>query len=83
LTAGRADRRLLRTLPQMEFDDLDVASVDYVLATTRAVRRRLDLERPVPRQLILDCLDLAQQAPTGGNSQNWRWLVITDPATRA
>jgi nitroreductase len=58
-------------------------SVDHVLATTRAVRRRLDLDRPVPRSVILDCLRLAVQAPTASNAQDWRWLVITDPDTRA
>jgi nitroreductase len=66
----------------MRFGDMDVASVDYALSTTRAVRRRLDLERPVSREVIVECLDLAQQAPTGGNSQNWRWIVVTDAALR-
>ena len=46
--------------------DFDIAQIDEVLATTRAVRRRLDLERPVDNQLLLDCIDLAEQAPTGG-----------------
>jgi nitroreductase len=67
----------------MQFDEVDVPSVDYVLSTTRAVRHRLDLERVVSRDVILECLDLAQQAPTGGNSQNWRWVVVTDPDLRA
>jgi nitroreductase len=67
----------------MQFDEMDVPSVDYVLSSTRAVRHRLDLERPVGREVILECLDLAQQAPTGGNSQNWRWLVVTDHAIRS
>jgi nitroreductase len=56
---------------------------DELLSTTRAVRKRLDLTRPVPRDVILDCIRLAQQAPTAGNQQGWRWLVITDPAKRA
>lgn len=55
---------------------------DELLSTTRAVRKRLDLARPVPRQVILDCIRLAQQAPTGSNLQGWRWLVVTDPARR-
>lgn len=62
--------------------DLDRRSIDHVLTTTRAVRRRLDLERPVPLDVIDECLDIALQAPTGYNLQNWRWLVITDPETR-
>lgn len=60
----------------------DLETVDRLLSTTRAVRRRLDLDRPVPRQLILDCIALSQQAPTGTNSQAWRWLVVDDPEKR-
>jgi nitroreductase len=52
---------------------------DELLATTRAVRKRLDLDRPVPREVILECLELAVQAPTGSNSQGWRWIVVDDP----
>jgi len=55
---------------------------DELLTTTRSVRRRLDLTRAVPRDLILECLDLAVQAPTGSNRQQWQWLVITEPATK-
>ena len=56
---------------------------DRLLSTTRSVRRRLDLERDVPEDLILDCIDLAEQAPTGGNQTSRRWLVIRDPDTKA
>jgi nitroreductase len=62
---------------------IDIAATDYLLSTTRAVRKRLDLERPVEPEVILDCLRLAVQAPTASNGQNWRWLVVTDPAKRA
>ncbi len=58
-------------------------TVEWLLATTRTVRRRLDLERPVDLDVVLDCLDLALQAPTGGDLQGWRWIVITDPSTRS
>jgi nitroreductase len=61
----------------------DLAMTDELLATTRAVRKRLDLERPVPREVILECLELAVQAPTGSNSQTWRWVVIEDADKRA
>src|SRR5579862_4709155 len=61
----------------------DNAGLDRVLMTTRAVRKRLDLTRDVPRDVVLDCLRLAIQAPTGGNTQRWRWLVIDDAETRA
>jgi nitroreductase len=52
---------------------------EELLTTTRSVRRRLDLSRPVPRELILDCIAIASQAPTGGNRQGWQWLVVADP----
>jgi len=58
-------------------------SADDVLSTTRAVRKRLDLTRPVPRHLIEECVDLATQAPTGRNRQRWHFLVVTDRAQRA
>jgi nitroreductase len=61
----------------------DLATVDRLLSTTRAVRKRLELAKPVPRELILDCLRLSQQAPTGSNRQGWRWIVVTDAAKRA
>ena len=56
---------------------------DELLTTTRSVRKRLDLTRPVPMDLITECLQIALQAPSGGNSQGWHWLVITDQETRA
>jgi nitroreductase len=62
---------------------MDLASVDELLTTTRAVRKRLDLNRPVGRDVILECIQLAMQAPTASNAQDWRWLVITDPDKRA
>ena len=62
---------------------MDISSVDELLSTTRAVRKRLDLSRPVEREVILECLRLAVQAPTGSNSQDWRWVVVTDADKRA
>jgi len=55
---------------------------DELLSTTRAVRKRLDLTRPVPRELIEQCVDLAVQAPTGRNRQRWHFLVVTDAGQR-
>lgn len=60
----------------------DLAMTDELLATTRAVRKRLDLNRPVPRSVIEQCLELAVQAPTGSNSQSWRWVVVDDADKR-
>jgi nitroreductase len=62
---------------------VDIASVDELLTTTRAVRKRLDLTKPVSREVILECVRLAMQAPTASNAQDWRWLVITDADKRA
>ena len=61
----------------------DVEQIDSVLRTTRAVRRRLDLERPVPDEIILQCIDLAEQAPSGANIASRRWLVIRDAEVKA
>jgi nitroreductase len=58
-------------------------SADEVLSTTRAVRKRLDLTRPVEREVLEECLRLAQQAPSGSNAQNWHFVVVTDPEPRA
>lgn len=62
---------------------MDIATVDELLSTTRSVRKCLDLTRPVGRDVILECIRLAMQAPTASNAQDWRWLVITDPEKRA
>ena len=56
---------------------------DELLSTTRAVRRRLDLSRPVEREVLEECLLLAQQAPTSSFAQNWHFVVVTDAGTRA
>jgi nitroreductase len=63
--------------------ELHLETVDHLLSTTRAVRKRLDLDRPVPPEVIEECLRLATQAPTGSNRQGWHWLVVTDADKRA
>lgn len=63
--------------------DLDLASVDHVLTTTRSVRQRLDLDTPVPLELIEEAIQIALQAPTGANTQTWRFMVVTDAADKA
>ena len=66
-----------------EFDSsFDLAVVDRLLMTTRAVWRRLDLTRPVDRSLIVECLRLASYAPTRSNTQAYRWIVVDDPDLR-
>ncbi|MGH8880804.1 MAG: nitroreductase family protein [Stackebrandtia sp.] len=56
---------------------------DELLTTTRAVRRRLDLSRPVPLEVVREALEVALQAPSGSNRQGWHWIVLTDPALKA
>src|SRR5205085_9658858 len=57
-------------------------SIDDLLTTTRSVRKRLDLSRSVEPEVIRECLELALQAPTASNSQNWHFVVVTDPQQR-
>ncbi|MBX8687240.1 nitroreductase [Mycobacterium sp. 20091114027_K0903767] len=57
-------------------------TVDELLTTTRSVRKRLDFEKPVSRDVIMECLDLALQAPTGSNAQGWQWVFVEDPAKK-
>jgi nitroreductase len=57
-------------------------SVDELLTSTRSVRKRLDFDRPVPRDVLMECLDLALQAPTGSNAQGWQWVFVEDPAKK-
>lgn len=56
---------------------------DELLTTTRSVRKRLDLDRPVERSVVEECLALALQAPSGGNRQAWHWFFVTDRAKKA
>ena len=58
-------------------------NIDEVLRTTRAVRKRLDLERDVPTELLVECIELASQAPTKRNHQHWRFVVVRDAGLRA
>jgi nitroreductase len=61
---------------------MNVTAVDELLRTTRSVRRRLDLARPVERDVIQQCLELAVQAPTGGDTARYHFVVVTDAAKR-
>ena len=54
-------------------------SADELLTTTRSVRKRLDFEKAVPREVLMECLELALQAPTGSNAQGWQWVFVEDP----
>lgn len=61
---------------------MDIPSVEELLTTTRSVRKRLDLSRPIPMDVLEHCLKLAIQAPTGSNTQGWHFLIVTDPEKR-
>ncbi len=56
---------------------------DELLTTTRAVRKRLDFDRPVPLDTIRECVRIALQAPSGSNARGWHFMVVTDEAKRA
>jgi len=58
-------------------------TADELLSTTRTVRKRLDFSRPVKREAIEECLEIAHQAPTSCNMQNWHFVVVTDSTKRA
>ena len=60
---------------------LDLSN-DELLTTTRSVRKRLDFDRPVSRELLMECLDIALQAPSGSNAQGWQWIFVDDPDTK-
>lgn len=61
---------------------MDLRAIDLVLTTTRSVRRRVDFERPVPAELIEECIDIATQAPTGAGGEGWRFLVLRERARK-
>jgi nitroreductase len=61
----------------------DLEETDRLLTTTKQVRKRLDLTRPVPYDELLECIDLANHAPMGGNLERNRWMIIDDPDTKA
>ncbi len=62
---------------------MDLSTVDHLLTTTRSVRKRLDFSRPVEPEVIEKCIEIALQAPTGSNMQNWHFVVVTDPQKKA
>lgn len=62
------------------FEHLD--EIDHLLTTTKAVRRRLDLARPVPRAIVRECIEIACHAPNASNAQEWHWVVVDEPELR-
>ena len=61
----------------------DLDQTDLLLKTTKQVRKRLDLTRPVPYEVLLECIDIANHAPMGGNLERNRWMIIDDADTKA
>ena len=66
----------------MPHDQLGLSN-DELLSTTRAVRKRLDFDRPVSEDVLKECMELAVQAPTGSNAQGWQFVFVTDPVKKA
>ncbi|VAW31910.1 hypothetical protein MNBD_CHLOROFLEXI01-3436, partial [hydrothermal vent metagenome] len=62
---------------------MDLQTIDKLLTSTRSVRKRLDLERPIPPEIIEECLEIAIQAPTGGNAQGWHFMIVSDAGKKA
>ncbi len=57
---------------------MSTEAIDRILRTTRSVRKRIDFERPIERQVLEECIEIATQAPTGLPAERWRFLVLTD-----
>src|SRR5262245_13072548 len=76
-------RLVYESMPGTSDFPFDLSQTDKLLTTTRAVRKRLDLTRAVPRDLIVDCVRVATQAPAGANIQRWRWMIVDDPDKKA
>jgi nitroreductase len=62
--------------------EMDWVTVEHLLTTTRSVRKRLDLQRPVDLDVVRECLEIAIQAPTGSNRQSYHFIVVTDAVKR-
>ncbi|MEM7100172.1 MAG: nitroreductase family protein [Pseudomonadota bacterium] len=69
-------------MSEQPHDQLNLTN-DELLSTTRAVRKRLDFDRPVSETVLKECMELAVQAPTGSNAQGWQFMFVTDPDKRA
>ena len=63
--------------------DFDLGEVDRLLKTPKQVRKRLDLSKEVPVDLLLDCIEVAGHAPVGGNLERNRWIIVTDAELKA
>ncbi len=65
----------------MEFDQQTLGELDHLLSTVRSVRRRIDFDREVEDAVLLECVDIAVQAPTGRGDEDWRFLVVKQRET--
>ncbi|MDG6981557.1 MAG: nitroreductase family protein [Nitrososphaerota archaeon] len=70
-------------LNRAPFHPVPSLTPDELLTTTRAVRRRLDLSRPVERKVVEECVAIASQAPNAGNRQGVHFVVVADKDKRA
>ena len=67
----------------MNANQEEVDLVDEILSTARSVRRKLDFDKPVPREVLFDCINVAVQAPTGIAGENWRFLIVDSAEQKA
>jgi nitroreductase len=76
----RPEFAMSKPIQRDDSDDswLDLESVDRVLSSARSVRRKLDFERPIAPEVLLDCIDIATQAPLGLGGESWRFVVVTE-----
>lgn len=63
--------------------DFDLEQTDHLLLTTKQIRKRMDMDRSVPRETLLECIDIASRAPMGSNAERNKWLIVEDPDLKA
>lgn len=64
--------------PIMSASEFDLDQTDHLLLTTKQVRKRMDMESSVPREVLLECIDIASRAPMGSNLERNKWLIVED-----
>ncbi len=76
-----------RYVPLDSYEEYPVEEMKQRAASFRAeMRRRRSVrdfsDRPVPREIIQECVRAATSAPSGANMQPWHFVVVSDPATK-
>ena len=63
-------------------EEMKKRSAEFYAEMKRRRTVRQFSDRPVPREIIEDCLRTAATAPSGANLQPWSFVVVTDPAVK-